>query len=173
MVESAVIAPIPAAQPTIGQLHALHTPAGRAGMPTHVTLLTPFVDPDHLAGEPLALLRDVLSAFTRFSVSFRRLARFADGLAVLYAEPEPAAPFVDMTRALSDAFGLLPYAGLHETVVPHLTVASLGRVEPLDAIEAAAQPMLPLTTAVTAAEVWAKREPGWLLAERIALAEPG
>src|SRR5581483_7453255 len=101
MTETAVIAPVRAAQQTIGGLQAVHTPAGRAGMIPHVTLLYPWVAGDPVGAEPLTRLRRVLAGFTAFTVAFRRLARFTDGQAVTYAEPEPAAPFIGITAALS------------------------------------------------------------------------
>jgi 2'-5' RNA ligase len=172
-VESAVIAPIRAAHATIGRLQSVHTPAGRAGMIPHVTLLYPFVDGDRLDVEPMARLADVLDGFAGFPVAFRRLARFTDGLAVAYAEPEPAGPFAAITHALSAEFGLPPYGGIYDTVIPHMTVASIGNVDGLETIEREAQPMLPISTRIDAAEVWIMQGGRWQFAERVALGEAG
>jgi hypothetical protein len=43
---------------------------------------------------------------------------------VVYLAPEPAEPFVELTRALWRRFpGWPPYGGVHPTITPHLTVA--------------------------------------------------
>ena len=139
----------------------------------HVTLLYPWVDGDAPLGEPMEALATVLGGFTAFEAGFRRLARFTDGQAVTYAEPEPAEPFIAITHSLSATFGIQPYGGAHATVIPHMTVASIGSVAGLDAIEREARPMLPIRARVDAAEVWAKRDGAWRLAGRVALGTPG
>jgi 2'-5' RNA ligase len=167
--ESAVIAPVRAAQATIGRLHSVHTPAGRAGMIPHVTLLYPFVHGDRPTADTAAALAAVLAGFAAFEADFRQLARFTDGQAVAYAQPDPAEPFIAITRALSAAFGIQPYGGVYDRVIPHMTVASIASLDGLDAIEREARPMLPISCRIDAAEVWVVREGRWRFAERVAL----
>ena len=45
MSESALVVLVPAAEPCVGALRLRYDPVARLGMPAHVTLLHPFVDP--------------------------------------------------------------------------------------------------------------------------------
>ena len=99
------------------------------GIPPHVTLLVP--SPPRLD--------DVLDDILSFDVEFRSVRRFPD---VVYLEPEPAQPFVDLTESLWRRFpDWPPYGGAHETVTPHLTVAWGAQ---LDEAEADIAPRLPV-----------------------------
>ena len=88
---------------------------------------------------------------------------------VVWLAPEPAAAFIAMTEALAAAFpGYLPYEGLHDTVIPHLTLANVD----VDVAEltAAARPELPFRRRVEAAALLVEDEAGrWRIAERLPL----
>ena len=145
--ETALIGPVAEAEP-VAAWHRVHSPAGLAGMPPHVTLLTPCVPVDR-AGE----VAEVLAAFPPFDFELARTARFSDVVPVLYLAPEPAAPFAAITAALVERFpDYQPYAGLHATVVPHLTVATQLDPEVLDAIELEVSRILPI--AARGEETW-------------------
>jgi hypothetical protein len=105
------------------------------GVPAHVTLLAPC--PGDEAG-----IGAVLDGTAAFDVEFRELRRFRE-VPTLYLAPDPAEPFVRLTRALVERFpAWLPYGGIHgDTVIPHLTVTQ-GAAE--DAAEAAVAEALPL-----------------------------
>lgn len=102
------------------------------GVPAHVTLLFPCSPDPEGVGEALA-------AVEAFDVHFREVRRFPG---VVYLAPEPAQPFVDLTHALWRRFpDWPPYAGAHETITPHLTVAWQAK---LDEAAADVAPWLPL-----------------------------
>src|SRR5437660_989822 len=46
--ESALLIPVPEAEPLVGQWRLEHDPSARAGVPPHVTLLYPFLPPDDI-----------------------------------------------------------------------------------------------------------------------------
>lgn len=53
-----------------------------------------------------------------------------------YLVPKPSSPFIAMTRAIAEAFPeFQPYAGEHDDVMPHLTVAHCSAVEANEAAE--------------------------------------
>jgi hypothetical protein len=105
-----------------------------SGVPPHVTLLAP------CPGEADSI-REVLDGTEAFDVEFRELCRFTV-VPTLYLAPEPAQPFLDLIGALMGRFpDWPPYGGLHDTVVPHLTVTQ-GAAE--DAAEQAVARKLPL-----------------------------
>lgn len=102
------------------------------GIPPHVTLLFPCApDPEGLG--------DVLGDAEAFDVEFREVRRFPG---VVWLAPEPAEPFVEITRALWKRFpDWPPYEGAHAEITPHLTVAWQ---EKLDEADADLAPRLPL-----------------------------
>jgi 2'-5' RNA ligase len=123
----------PALDPRIGDLRAAHDPAHRQGMPAHVTLLYPFMDPVRLGPTPRGRLAQVIAGFAGFELSFSRIGRFPE---VLWIAPEPAAEIVALVAAIAEAFpDYPPYGGQFATVIPHVSVAhgeglDLGALEP-------------------------------------------
>jgi 2'-5' RNA ligase len=104
-------------------------------LPPHVTVLVP------CPGE-VAAIGEVIAPFGAFDVTFARLERFPE---ILWLAPEPAEPFVAMTEAMVARFpDYPPYGGIHERIVPHLTVAQ----GELDETAARVQPLLPLSSRV-------------------------
>jgi 2'-5' RNA ligase len=148
--ESAIVLCIPEAEALVGPWRRRYDSAAALGVPAHVTLLYPFVPPDELPGaegELEALCEDAAP----FDVTFRRTNRFGDQ--VLFLDPEPDSPVVDLIRRLSDRFGLEPYGGtipLAE-VKPHLTVVD-GHPEAFEDVELAMKAGLPIAARVF--EAW-------------------
>lgn len=118
---SAVVVAVPEAEPLVGQLRAELDPTAALGVPAHVTVLFPFVAPPLLDDEVMASLGEVIAGFPAFTATFARVRWFGDG--VMWLAPEPAEPFVALTSAVHERFGLAPYGGDHEPV-PHLTVGN-------------------------------------------------
>jgi 2'-5' RNA ligase len=101
----------------------------------HVTVLVP------CPGE-IAAIAEVLEPFAAFDVAFRRLEQFPE---ILWLAPEPPEPFVAMTEAMVGRFpDYPPYGGLHDRIVPHLTVAQAQ----LEEAAALVEPLLPLQSRV-------------------------
>jgi 2'-5' RNA ligase len=123
----------PELEPAIGDLRAQHDPAARQGMPAHVTVLYPFMDPVKLGPTQRGRLAEVIRGFPAFDLTFSRIGRFPE---VLWIAPDPVEPIVRMVRAIAEAFpDYPPYGGQFDTVVPHVTVAhgdglDLGALEP-------------------------------------------
>jgi hypothetical protein len=70
-------------------------------------------------------VREVATATQPFAFTLGAVRERADG--VVYLDPKPAEPFIALTRRLGDRFpGFPPYRGIHEDVVPHLTVVHTG-----------------------------------------------
>jgi hypothetical protein len=120
------------------------------GVPPHVTLLAPCPgDADAVA--------EVLADTNAFDVDFRELRRFTV-VPTLYLAPEPAEPFILLIQALVERFpDWPPYGGLHDTVVPHLTVTQ-GAAE--DPAEGAVGATLPLGGRAREAILLTEVEPG-------------
>ena len=149
-----------------------HVDNARLGVPAHVTLLFPFVPAQALDQETIDRARAVIAASETFDVEFVEVTSFdpiptKEG--VVWLAPEPAAPFVAITGALGTAFpGYLPYGGIHDTVIPHLTLANVDI--DLPALISAAQAELPFRRRVEAAGLLVEDDAGrWRIAERLPL----
>lgn len=120
--KTALIVPVMAAEPAVGQ-HRRHLDGAAAwGVPPHVTVLYPFVEPT-LAHQPETLdaIREAVRVVPAFDCSFRETSWF--GQEVLWLAPDPAQPFRDLTAGIFKAFpDHPPYAGAHDGSAPHLTV---------------------------------------------------
>ena len=119
---SALIVRVPEAEDRVGELRLRFDASARLGVPAHITVLFPFMPPHLITQAVLRQAEHALAAVPSFSFRLQSVARFA---ATAYLAPEPAAPFVALTAALSHAFpGFAPFHGEHAAVVPHLTVAN-------------------------------------------------
>jgi 2'-5' RNA ligase len=166
-VTSAVVVHVPEAEPLVGGWRRAHTYDAPLGMPAHVTLVYPFVPRAEVAqAEPR--LAELVARHDAFDATFARTARFPD---VLYLEPEPPGRFLDLTAAIAAAWPEHPpYEGVHETVVPHLTVAESEDAGLLDSIAAEVEPQLPIRQRVEAASLFVEGDDGrWRAHGRLAL----
>ena len=69
-----------------------------------------------------AAVADLISAFPAFDFELDRIEHFPDGTTWLH--PSPSLPFVDLTAAVWQRWPEHPpYEGLHDEVIPHLTVS--------------------------------------------------
>ena len=112
---------VPEAEPLVAALRSRFDPSAAVDVPAHITVLYPFMPPAQLTPELLARAAGALRGLDPFSFTLARVRRFPG---VLYLAPEPSAPFVAMTEALVQAFPAFPpFGGVHDRIVPHLTVA--------------------------------------------------
>ena len=149
-----------------------HVDNASLGVPAHVTLLVPFVAPAAIDRAVIERASAAVAGTPAFDVEFRDVAVWdpdptPEG--VVWLPPEPAAPFVAWTEALVEAFpDCLPYGGVHDEVVPHLTLANV-RVD-VPAIEAATRPHLPFVRRLEAAALLVESPLGrWRVARRLPL----
>jgi len=120
--ESALILPVPEAEPYVQRHRFRHDSVALRGVPAHITVLYPFMAPEEITDTATDEVREVLRHVPQFPFRLMRLEQFPEG--ATYLAPEPAAPFVDLTTAITERFpAYLPYGGAHTDVIPHLTVA--------------------------------------------------
>jgi 2'-5' RNA ligase len=153
MAESAIVVRlvIPRA---IERVRRAAVPGASLGVPAHVTILYPFLEPDELSAEIHAELAAMAGEVQAFEVRFGTVSRWPG---VVYLEPEPRAPFTALIERVAARFpDHPPYGGAIDEVIPHLTVAEAAEgpspLEPLDAIQAA----LPFRTPARALDVIAQ-----------------
>ena len=131
--------------------------APRLGIPAHVTILFPFVQASELTKAHRSSLAAIARRHQPFEIDFRRVGRFPT---VVYLVPEPSAPITALTEGIAAAYpGYLPYGGMFDEVVPHLTVTE-DESAPLDAIAAETGRWLPFTHRATALEVLVESSEG-------------
>jgi hypothetical protein len=120
MTETALIVAVQEAEPHVSDLRQRFDFRAQEDVPAHITILHPFVtDPSSSAvKEALAVL---FLGFASFRYELEAVQRWPDNL---HLRPEPAEPFIALTRAVWQAFpDHPPYEGRFPDVVPHLSVA--------------------------------------------------
>jgi hypothetical protein len=131
------------AEPVIGGFYRRQTGAGQDGMKPHVTLTVPFVPAAKIDASVEDRLVSLFGRFEPFDYVLRRFEYFESG--VLYLDPEPRAPFIDLVRALTAEFpDYPPYEGVHDDVIPHMTVVESEDAELLEEIRLETEPRLPI-----------------------------
>jgi 2'-5' RNA ligase len=119
--DSALLIPVPDAAPLVRAHRLRLDPNAAAGVPEHITLISPFVRPEQLDGGVRARLTALFAVVRPFPFQLTSVRWFGDQ--VMWLAPEPAAPLVELTERLVAEFGILPYGGAYSEIVPHLTVA--------------------------------------------------
>ncbi|HCU94303.1 MAG TPA: hypothetical protein DHU96_16930 [Actinobacteria bacterium] len=150
--ESAVLIPVPEAEQIVGHHRARLDQAATLGVPAHVTVLYPFVAPSAITAATIGVLAEAVASVRAFDCEFHATAWF--GEEVVWLAPSPDQPFRALTHAVSAAFpAYLPYGGVYDDVVPHLTVGarSAGGVAELRAAEADVLHRLPIRARISRA----------------------
>jgi hypothetical protein len=122
----------------------LFDPAATKGIGAHITLLYPFVPPDQLDDTVAGPVEDVVSQHRRFPFMLAQVRWFGDD--VMWFDPEPVEPVLELTNALADAFPQHPrYAGrIVGDIIPHLTVANQAEHEQMHTAAAYVDGRLPV-----------------------------
>jgi 2'-5' RNA ligase len=116
--ETALIIPVPAAEPVVGPSRARLDPAAAWGVPAHVTVLYPFLP---LSAIRTAALARLFRGFPAFTATFGAIRWFDER--VVWVDPAPAASFRALTEAVWSAYPAAPpFRGEFADVVPHLTI---------------------------------------------------
>jgi len=144
-----LVVPVPEAEPLVGHWRQEYDPPAPFGMPAHITLLFPFRPVRWLGNDAVSGLQAFFQAVPAAQFALTHVGRFSR---IVYLAPEPAEPFVELTRRLSTRFDLLPYGRADAGRTPHLTVARHDDQSFLDQVAGALTPSLPLP--FTLREAW-------------------
>lgn len=133
MSETALVLPVPAADPVVGAWREQFDPSAASGAPAHLTVLYPWLDSDRLDEATLGTLAEIAAAVPAFDLQLAGFGRFER---TLWLAPTPADPVSDLTFAVAGRWpDHQPYGGeFGGTPTPHLTVGheidpdSLGHV---------------------------------------------
>ena len=169
--ETALVVLVPEAEAIVSPFRSRLDRSAIHGMPAHVTVLYPFVHPDHVSVDLVATLRSLFAHSERFQFSLGGICGFPG---VVYLVPDPLGPFDTLTAEVVRRFPAFPpYGGLVVNPVPHLTVAQKPPAESLpnvvsDFIESCSG-RLPLDCTAASVELAVKRQGRWSIPERFPL----
>jgi 2'-5' RNA ligase len=155
---SALVVEVPEAEPLVSEWRAKHDWSAQHGVPAHITLLFPFAPTEKVDDRLHAGLGALFANHPAFSFSLSHVARFPE---VAWLAPEPADPFQALIEAIASRYPEYPpYEGIHDEVIPHLTVAE-GGPELQDEVEAAITPSLPIEAEARSVSLLLEDESGW------------
>jgi 2'-5' RNA ligase len=165
---TAIVIPLPAAEPAVRRWRDRYDPSAAQGMPAHITVLYPFLPEAQISAHASRTLARLFAGHPRFDILLAGCARFPGG--VLYLAPQPANPLRALTAAVTETWPQAPpYGGMFDEVVPHLTVATKVEPEVADRIEQQLAPALPITAVVTEAWLYAPNGSHWEPRHRLPL----
>lgn len=129
--DTALIVEVPEAEPIVADLRDRHDVAGD-GVPAHVTVIYPFVPRAELDRSIHARLRAHFATIDAFDYQFAHVAHFEHRN--VHLEPAPRERFSALTAGVVKVWpDFPPYGGIHEVVIPHLTIGDL--LERTEAVE--------------------------------------
>lgn len=150
---------VPEAEELVGRWRDKADPSAAAGVPAHVTLLTPFLPADRVDAGVVAELEWFFAGVDAFAVDFEEVGEF----------PEPGVVHLTpVTRALDELAEALarrwpeapPYEGRVGAPTAHLTVVRTDDAGLREQVREAVADGLPLTATVAQAALWACDEHG-------------
>jgi len=139
------------------------------GVPAHLTMLYPWVEPARLGADVRRRLAAVAARSSPFTYRLVGAATWPD---TIYVAVDPVAPFLDLQRRLADAFPAFPIYGADPgfEFVPHVTVADHDHVAEPGLTTDPAWQALPRAARATALDVIGTDAEGrWRLIWRIPL----
>lgn len=130
---TALVILVPEADPLVEQYRRRHDPSAAEGIPAHITVLYPFLISDRIDKDLIDELRHLFFLHSCFYFSLVETRRFPD---TLFLAPAPEAPFKELTQAVVGRYPETePYGGMHQEIIPHLTIAQLNDPLRLNKIE--------------------------------------
>ena len=126
-----------------------------AGLPAHLTMLYPFVEPGRLRADVRHRLAAVAARTLPFDYRLTGPATWPDAI---YAAVDPVAPFVALQGGLAEAFPAFPIYGADPGFgfVPHVTIAEGPSTGNLALLDDPAWRYLPRVRRVASIEVIAR-----------------
>jgi len=144
-----MIIPIPEVEPIVGPLRLEYDETARLGVPAHITVLILFARRQSV-GTEIETLREACRSIETFPFSFTEVRRFPS---TVYLHPDKSEAFVEITKTLAQLWPQCePYNGIHDEVIPHLTVADHVDIRSLVMVEDSLRRHLPVQC--VARETW-------------------
>lgn len=119
--ETSLVILVPDAEPVVSPFRQKYDPSASQGMPAHITINYPFQADIPSYPELYAKLDALFSKYPPIQFSLVSINQFPG---VLYLEPAPVYPFIDLIQSVATEFPESPpYKGEFSEAIPHLTVA--------------------------------------------------
>ena len=119
---SALVVPVPEAEPVVGRWRRRLDPSADLGVPAHITVLYPFIHPSDIDRDVIDAIAELSLGQPAFDFELRSVQWF--GSDVVWIEPHPDTGFRALTAEVVRRWpDHRPYEGVYDDVVPHLTVA--------------------------------------------------
>jgi hypothetical protein len=116
-----LIAPVPEVDGTVERWRRNYDWSARAGVPSHITLLSPFLQPDKIGSQEVNRLDSLFAACQQLRFTLVSVKRI---WGVVYLAPRPVAPFRQLTRMLQSEWPETRALGeVFRRRLYHLTVA--------------------------------------------------
>lgn len=179
MTLTAIVVPVPEADTVIGEWRSRYTPGGRRGMPSHVTIVTPWLLPSDIDDAALERLEGCAGSAGPFEFELSSLQTFPQG--VLFLAVKPRQPFVALINAVCGTFpDYPPYGGEFspDDVIPHVSVAvadgypdgpTAADLEVFDQASAAIGESLPIRATARELQIFEEADEGWRVLQSVAL----
>jgi 2'-5' RNA ligase len=171
-VESAVLLCVPEAEDLVGRWRDRGDPSAAAGVPAHVTLLTPFLPVDRIDAGVVAELEWFFRGVDAFPMRFERVGCFEEQ-GVVFLDPA-GRDLDDLAAAFARRWPETPpYAGHVTKPHAHLTVVRSDDARLRAEAAAAVERGLPLVAVAAQAALWTCDEHGhWSEAHLFAFGAP-
>jgi len=168
--QTALVLPVPDAEPVVGPWREQFDGSAADGMPAHITVLFPFLSLERVGTDDLEALNRVCADADAVRVRFATFGSFPN---VLYLRPEPATPLIRLTSKVAERWpGAPPYEGAFDEVIPHLTVASGIDDTVADTVRSEIGRALPFQTVLREARLLAFATGRWTPVETFAFRRP-
>jgi 2'-5' RNA ligase len=166
--ETGLIVKVPAAEPIVGGWRSQFDFAAAAGVPAHITVLSPFLDRDRVDAGVLADLDALLARHQAFDLQLSQCRRFPG---VLYLAPEPETELRALTADIAGRWPEAPpYGCQFADVVPHLTIARDQEPQVFDLIDSDVSGRLPVSERVASVQLLVYIGDHWQEAQSFLLA---
>jgi hypothetical protein len=120
--QSVLAIPLPEAENVLSFVRSTYKgEMSPAGVPAHITLLYPWMEPKRISKKTLAELTSLFAGFPKFSLSLK-LGWF--GREVLLLIPHDPLPLIRLTKEIIHQWPEYPYyGGDYDDIEPHITLA--------------------------------------------------
>ena len=157
--ETAVLLCVPEAEELVGPWRRKADPSAEAGVPAHVTLLTPFLPAERIDAGVVAELGWFFAGVDAFEVRFEDVGSFEES-GVVYLEPVGSG-LDDLAAALARRWPETPpYEGRVDAPHAHLTVVHDDDAALREQAADAVREGLPLVATIARAALWTCDEHG-------------
>lgn len=138
-----IVVTVPEAEPAVADVRTRFDPAFAYGVPSHVTVLFPWLPIAAVDEAALHGLRDLAAGHPSFTGQLVAVGRFPG---VAWLAPTPSERFVNLTRAVWQRWPEHPpYQGRFDEPIPHLTIADGQPDDVLDVVSGQIHPRLPIS----------------------------